>query len=513
MKRIQSALISVYHKANLEPLVALLNRLNVSIYSTGGTQKHIESLDVPVIPVETITGYPSILGGRVKTLHPKIFGGILARRDNHQDLSEVAEYEIPVMDLVIVDLYPFEDTIATTDDEAQIIEKIDIGGIALIRATAKNFKETLIVSHQGQYMQLLEMLLDQNGATSVAQRKQFALEAFNTSSHYDSAIFNWFDTQVEQLQDETPKNYLKLSSSQAGRVLRYGENPHQAGVFHGDLEAMFTQLNGKALSYNNLVDIDGAVQLVAEFEETCFAILKHTNSCGLAVHENLTEAYKMALAGDPISAFGGILCTNKTIDLTTANEIHKLFCEVVIAPNYEPAALDLLKGKKNRVILKQKPTAMPQTIVKTVLNGILEQDKDLSIQTAEDLTCVTKVAPTAEQIEDLLFANIAAKHLKSNTIVLAKGKQLLGMGCGQTSRIDALKQAIDKANRLGFDLQGSVMASDAFFPFPDCVETAAEAGIVAVIQPAGSKNDYLSIEACDNNKMAMVTTGIRHFKH
>ncbi|MCL4111998.1 UNVERIFIED_CONTAM: hypothetical protein GTU68_038814 [Idotea baltica] len=499
MKRIQSALISVYHKHNLEPLVALLDRLNVTIYSTGGTQKHIEGLGVNVVPVEAVTGYPSILGGRVKTLHPKVFGGILARRDNDDDLREVSEYEIPVVDLVIVDLYPFEDTVATTNDEAAIIEKIDIGGIALIRAAAKNYKETLIISHQQQYMKLLEVLLDQNGSTTIEQRKKFALEAFHTSSHYDSAIFNWFAN--------------KMSNYNAGRVLRYGENPHQSGVFHGDLEAMFDQLNGKALSYNNLVDIDGAVQLVAEFEETCFAILKHTNSCGLAVHENLTEAYKMALAGDPISAFGGILCTNKIIDLTTAQEIHKLFCEVVIAPNYEPAALDLLKGKKNRVILKQKPVDLPNKIVKTVLNGILEQDKDNSIQQTEDLTCVTKVAPTANQTEDLLFANIAAKHLKSNTIVLAKGKQLLGMGCGQTSRIDALKQAIDKANRLGFDLQGAVMASDAFFPFPDCVEEAHKAGIVAVIQPAGSKNDNLSIACCDENGMAMVTTGVRHFKH
>ncbi len=513
MKRIQSALISVYNKQNLEPLVALLNRLNVTIYSTGGTQKHIESLGVDVVPVETITAYPSILGGRVKTLHPKVFGGILARRDNEADLAEVAEYEIPVIDLVIVDLYPFEDTVAKTNEEAAIIEKIDIGGIALIRAAAKNYKETIIVSHQLQYMPLLEILMDQNGSTSLEQRKKFALEAFHTSSHYDSAIFNWFSTKVEKNDDEPAQNFLKLSSFNAGKTLRYGENPHQSGTFYGNLEAMFEQLNGKALSYNNLVDIDGAVQLVGEFKETCFAILKHTNSCGLAVNENLTEAYKMALAGDPISAFGGILCTNKTIDLATAQEIHKLFCEVVIAPDYEAAALDLLKGKKNRVILKQKPVEMPKKLVKTVLNGILEQDKDENTQVADDLTCVTEKAPTTEQVNDLLFANIAAKHLKSNTIVLAKGKQLLGMGCGQTSRIDALKQAIDKANRLGFNLNGAVMASDAFFPFPDCVETAHEAGIVAVIQPAGSKNDKLSIDACNERGMAMVTTGVRHFKH
>ncbi len=513
MKRIQSALISVYHKENLEPLIALLDRLNVTIYSTGGTQKHIESLNVDVMSVESVTGYPSILGGRVKTLHPKVFGGILARRDDEGDLSEVAEYEIPVVDLVIVDLYPFEETIANTDDVSQIIEKIDIGGIALIRAAAKNYKETLIISHQGQYMKLLEILLDQNGSTSNEQRKQFALEAFHTSSHYDSAIFNWFDTQVTPAEDEMPKHHLKLSNFNAGRVLRYGENPHQAGVFHGNLDAMFDQLNGKALSYNNLVDIDGAVQLVAEFEDTCFAILKHTNSCGLAVHENLTEAYKMALAGDPVSAFGGILCTNRTIDLQTAEEIHKLFCEVLIAPDYEPAALDLLKGKKNRIILKQKPVELPEKLVKTVLNGILEQDKDSNIQTKDDLVCVTQKAPEAEQIEDLLFANIAAKHLKSNTIVLAKNKQLLGMGCGQTSRIDALKQAIEKANRLGFDLNGAVMASDAFFPFPDCVEEAHKAGIIAVIQPGGSKNDQLSIDYCDANDLTMVTTSKRHFKH
>jgi len=505
MKKIQSALISVYHKENLEPLVKLLHSLNVTIHSTGGTQKHIEAMDIPVMAVEDLTSYPSILGGRVKTLHPKIFGGILARRNNQSDLDEMQQFQIPVIDLVIVDLYPFEQTVANTDDEQEIIEKIDIGGIALIRAAAKNFKDTLVVSHQGQYMKLLELLLKQHGEISEAQRKQFAMEAFAVSSNYDTAIHNYFN------RDFGVEN-LKLSYNE-GRTLRYGENPHQQGVFYGNLDGYFEQLHGKELSYNNLVDIDGAINLVAEFEETVFIIIKHTNSCGLAVRDNLKEAYLAALAGDPISAFGGILCTNKTVDAETAEEIHKLFFEILIAPDFTEEALEILKQKKNRRLLKQLDKSLPNKVVKTSINGFLVQERDASMETADDFKVVTNNAPTAQQLEDLVFANKAVKHLKSNTIVFAKNKQLIGMGCGQTSRIDALKQGAEKAIRLGFSLKGAVMASDAFFPFPDCVEEAHKHGVVAVIQPGGSIKDQASIDACNNANMSMVVTGTRHFKH
>lgn len=506
MSRIKSALISVYHKDGLEPIIRELDRLGVTIYSTGGTQAFIEKQGGSVRAVEDLTSYPSILDGRVKTLHPKVFGGILARREAaHQD--QLAQYEIPEIDLVIVDLYPFEETVATTDDEAAIIEKIDIGGIALIRAAAKNFRDVVIVPSRNDYEFLLELLREKDGETALSDRQELARRAFSVSSHYDTAIYQYFNRDIE-----APA--FKQSITQS-RALRYGENPHQQGYFHGDLEAMFELLNGKALSFNNLVDIDAAVNLMAEFRDAdpTFAILKHTNSCGVAIRPTLQEAWDAALAADNVSAFGGILICNTTLDAATAAKIDKIFYEVLIAPDFAPDALELLQKKKKRILLRIKDYLLPKRAFKSILNGVIEQDADRKIETAEHLTTVTQVSPSDEQIKDLLFANKVAKHLKSNTIVLARGEQLLGMGCGQTSRVDALKQAVEKARRFGFELEGAVMASDAFFPFADSVEIAHEAGITAVIQPGGSIRDQDSIAFCDGHGMAMVTTGVRHFKH
>lgn len=504
-KPIQSALISVFSKDGLEPIVRKLHELNVTIYSTGGTEEFIKNLGIPVVPVEEVTDYPSILGGRVKTLHPKIFGGILNRQDNATDVAQMAEYQIPQLDLVIVDLYPFEKTVASGASEADIIEKIDIGGISLIRAAAKNFKDTVIVPSVNEYGLFLEMLTSGNGSTTLAQRKFLASRAFHTSSHYDTAIFNYFN------EEET---IFKVSSDQ-GQVLRYGENPHQKGFFFGDFEAMFTKLHGKELSYNNLLDVDAAVNLILEFKnnEPTFAILKHNNACGLATRPTMKAAYLDALAGDPTSAFGGVLIANGRIDLATAQEINQLFCEVVIAPAYDEEAIAVLQEKKNRIILVQHEVALPNQNVRTCLNGVLIQDRNTITDTKEGLTYVTSSKPTEQEIDDLLFASKICKNTKSNTIVLAKYGQLIASGTGQTSRVDALRQAIEKANSFGFDLKGAVMASDAFFPFPDCVEIANQAGITAVIQPGGSIKDELSINYCNENNVAMVFTGTRHFKH
>ena len=504
-KKIKNALISVFHKDNLAPIIQELNAQGVTLFSTGGTQKFIEELNVAVTPVENLTSYPSILGGRVKTLHPKVFGGILSRRELDADVAQLAEYEIPEIDLVIVDLYPFEDTVASGAEEQDVIEKIDIGGISLIRAAAKNFKDVVIVSSRDQYNDVLALLKENNGTTELKDRKHLAKLAFNISSHYDTAIFNWFNADQEK--------FFKQSITQS-QVLRYGENPHQEGVFYGDLTTMFDKLHGKELSYNNLLDVDAAVNLMAEFpNRPTFAVLKHNNACGLATRDSLLEAWKDALAGDPVSAFGGIIITNKTIDLATAEEINNLFCEVVIAPGYEDAALAVLKQKKNRMILVQKQVELPKKQFRTILNGVLEQDKDLKTANRNDFKVVTQKAPTEQEIKDLEFANKLVKHTKSNTIVFAKNETLLASGTGQTSRVDALKQAVVKANAFGFDLNGAVMASDAFFPFPDCVELAKNAGITAVVQPGGSIKDQESIDYCDANDMAMVTTGMRHFRH
>ncbi|OFX85692.1 MAG: bifunctional phosphoribosylaminoimidazolecarboxamide formyltransferase/IMP cyclohydrolase [Bacteroidetes bacterium GWF2_33_16] len=505
LKKIKTALISVYDKTNLEPIIELLDSLGVKIYSTGGTKDFIEKLGVPVISIETLTNYPSILGGRVKTLHPKVFGGILARRSNSSDLSEMIKYEIPQLDLVIVDLYPFEATVASGADEQDIIEKIDIGGISLIRATAKNFTDTLIVPSKNQYQKLIDLLTLRKGESTIIERKQFALDAFNVSSHYDTVIFNYFNKDISLA--------VFKQSIQEGEELRYGENPHQKGYFFGDLNKVFDQIHGKQISYNNLLDIEAAVQLISEFDETTFAILKHNNACGIASRPNLVDAWNAALAGDPVSAYGGILITNKEIDKISAEEINKIFFEVIIAPAYQRDAIEILKGKKNRIILIQKPTDFPKKQFRSLLNGVLLQDRDLKMETDKDLTVVTNTAPTSKEIEDLVFANKIVKNSKSNTIVLAKDKQLCASGIGQTSRIDALKQAITKANSFKFDLNGAVMASDAFFPFADSVEIANQAGIKSVIQPGGSVKDQDSIDYCNNHNMAMVFTGTRHFKH
>jgi len=504
-KTIKSALISVFHKDGLAPIVQKLNELNVTIYSTGGTEKFIKELGIDVVPVEDVTSYPSILGGRVKTLHPKVFGGILNRQDHEGDVAEMQEYNIPQIDLVIVDLYPFEKTVASGAPEQDIVEKIDIGGISLIRASAKNFKDTFTVSSMEQYDEFLEILSANNGETTIAQRKKFAAKSFNISSHYDTAIFNYFN------EDEV----VYKASETTAKVLRYGENPHQKGYFFGDLDAMFDKLHGKELSYNNLLDVDAAVNLMNEFtgEDPTFAVLKHNNACGFAQRSTIKQAYVDALAGDPVSAFGGVLIANKEIDAETATEIHKLFCEVVIAPSYSDEALSILKGKKNRVILIQKTTELPVQNVRTALNGLLVQDKDAKTDALADLTYATKTKPSENELKDLLFASKICKHTKSNTIVFTKNNQLLASGTGQTSRVDALRQAIEKATSFGFDLKGVVMASDAFFPFPDCVEIAGKAGITSVIQPGGSIKDQLSIDYCNANNISMVMTGTRHFKH
>lgn len=505
-RKIQSALISVYYKDQLEPIIKLLKEQGVTIYSTGGTQKFIEEQGASVIPVEELTQYPAVFGGRVKTLHPKIFGGILQRRDHEQDQKEVVTYDIPAIDLVIVDLYPFEETLASGASEEEIIEKIDIGGISLIRAAAKNFKDVLTVSSREQYRQIEFILEEKGGETALSDRKLFASYAFDISSHYDTAIFNFFNK-------ENSIRRLKVSERNA-QILRYGENPHQEGAFYGDLAGLFAQLNGKELSYNNLVDVDAAVSLVDDLKgRTAFAIIKHTNACGCAIGQTVREAYLKALEADPVSAFGGVLVTNAKIDLEAAQKINKLFFEILVAPDYDDKALALLKEKKNRIILKQRQALPARKQVKTLLNGFIEQDKDGIVDKAADFKVVTEEVPDKEQLQALEFASLLSKHTKSNTIVLAKDGQLIASGVGQTSRVDSLKQAIHKAESFGLSLQGAVMASDAFFPFPDCVEIADEAGIKAVIQPGGSIRDKDSIVYCDEHGMSMVFTGIRHFKH
>lgn len=503
-KRIKTALVSVYHKDKLDLIIKKLHQEGVSFISTGGTQTFIESLGIPCEPVESLTTYPSILGGRVKTLHPKIFGGILCRRENDEDMNQIDQYEIPEIDLVIVDLYPFEETAASGAQEQAIIEKIDIGGISLIRAAAKNFKDVVIVASKDQYEPLFELLENSGAITTLEDRKWFAKEAFSVSSHYDSAIFNWFDG--------AEGSAFRFSENNA-KVLRYGENPHQKGYFFGKFEDMFEQLQGKEISYNNLLDIDAAVSLISEFDDVTFAILKHNNACGLASRPILLDAWNDALAGDPVSAFGGVLITNAVLDKVTAEEINKLFFEVIIAPDYDIDALEILTQKKNRIILIQKQVETSNKQFRSLLNGVLVQDKDSSIQVERDLKTVTNSSPEASQVEDLLFANKLVKNTKSNAIILAKNKQLLASGVGQTSRVDALKQAIEKAQTFGFDLKGAVMASDAFFPFPDCVEIAGNVGVNAVIQPGGSMRDDLTIDYCNEHNIAMVLTGIRHFKH
>jgi len=509
----QSALISVFHKDGLEPIVQKMNDLGITIYSTGGTEKFIKDLGIPVVPVEEVTSYPSILGGRVKTLHPKIFGGILNRRDHDTDPQQLEEYDIPQIDVVIVDLYPFEDTVASGAGEQDIIEKIDIGGISLIRAAAKNYKDTLCVATMKDYCKLLEVLESGNGTTTLEQRKSFATTAFDVSSHYDSAIYNYF------AGDDLEKS-LKVSEQHV-MPLRYGENPHQRGWFFGNFEEMFIKHHGKELSYNNLLDVDAAVNLMSEFADDMptFAIFKHNNACGVAQRDTIHQAYVDALAGDPVSAFGGILISNTQIDVPTAQKIHDLFCEVVIAPSFSNEAMEILKGKKNRIMLELVEGSLSRKRdtnkkeVRASLNGYLVQDANLKTDSKENFKDATDKRPTAEQVEDLLFASKICKHTKSNTIVLAKGKQLCASGTGQTSRVDALNQAIHKAQSFNFELDGAVMASDAFFPFPDCVEIADNAGIKAVIQPGGSIKDQLSIDYCNKNDITMVFTGTRHFKH
>jgi phosphoribosylaminoimidazolecarboxamide formyltransferase/IMP cyclohydrolase len=503
-KRIQTALISVYHKEGLDEIITKLHQEGVKFLSTGGTRQFIESMGYPCQAVEELTTYPSILGGRVKTLHPKIFGGILCRRQNEQDMQQMKTYQIPEIDLVIVDLYPFEATVASGAEEKDIIEKIDIGGISLIRAAAKNFNDVAIVASQQQYKPLLDMLMEHGATSTIEERRWLAKEAFAVSSNYDTAIFNYFDKD-----ESTAFRY----SANDQKVLRYGENPHQRGYYYGNLDAVFDQIHGKEISYNNLLDINAAVDLIDEFEGTTFAVLKHNNACGLATRPTLLEAWKDALAGDPVSAYGGILITNVPLDKATAEEVNKIFFEVILAPDYDVDALEILGQKKNRIILVRKETKLPKRQFRSLLNGVLVQDKDLNIEKPEDLKVVTEKNPTEAEIEDMLFANKIVKNSKSNSIVLAKGKQLLASGVGQTSRVDALKQAIEKAKSFGFSLEGAVMASDAFFPFPDCVEIANKEGITAVIQPGGSIRDNQTIEYCNEHGVAMVTTGIRHFKH
>ena len=493
-KKIKSALISVFYKTDLDKIVNLLKKNGVQIYATGGTLDFIKKLDGTVRSVESLTGYPSILGGRVKTLHPKIFGGILGRLGNESDIAEMKQYEIPAIDLVIVDLYPFEETVRNTTDEAQIIEKIDIGGISLIRAGAKNFNDCLIVPSSAYYKEFMEMYERQDGCTTLDDRQRFAKYAFATSSHYDTAIFNWFAGETV-----TP--------------LRYGENPHQQAVFKGNLDEVFEKLHGKDLSYNNLLDLEAGLNLIREFDEPTFAILKHNNPCGIASRPSISEAYDAALAGDPVSAFGGVFVSNRPIDKKTAEEMNKMFFEVCVAPSYDDGVLDILFSKKNRIVLKLKSNSFPSKVYKSALNGILEQDRDLHIETKDDFKPMTEKLVDNQDVDDLIFANKIVKHSRSNAIVLAKNKQLYASGIGQTSRVDSLRQAIAKAKSFNFDLNGAVLASDAFFPFSDCVEIAGEAGIKSIIQPGGSVRDQESIDACNKLGIAMVFTGYRHFKH
>jgi len=504
-KKIKSALISVFYKDGLEEIVKTLHNQNVRIWSTGGTFTFIHDLGLPAEKVEDLTTYPSILGGRVKTLHPSVFGGILARRENSEDMEQVRKYKIPEIDLVIVDLYPFEQTVKAVTDEEEIIEKIDIGGISLIRAAAKNYNDVLIVSDREQYPVLLNLLKAKKGSTSLKERRFFAAEAFKTSSNYDTAIFKYFnrEAKIEAFRESINKSY----------PLRYGENPHQKGIFYGDPDQLFEKLHGKEISYNNLLDLESALNLIDEFSETTLVIIKHNNACGVASRKSLTEAWKDALACDPVSAFGGVIVTNVTIDDFSAAEIDKIFFEIIIAPGFTDKALDILGQKKNRIILRRKEIIRSSYNFRALLNGVLWQEHDNSTQSGNDMKPVTKRAPDPSEISDLVFANIIVKHSKSNAIVLVKNKQLCASGIGQTSRVDALKQAIEKAAAFGFDLKGSVMASDAFFPFADCVEIAHKAGVTAVVEPGGSVRDQVSIDYCSANGVAMVFTGVRHFKH
>lgn len=504
-KKISSALISVYHKEGLDEIINKLHDEGVLLISTGGTKSFIESLGVPCQAVEEFTGYPSILGGRVKTLHPKVFGGILARRDEEDDTAQMVSYDIPEIDLVIVDLYPFEETVKSAALDAEIIEKIDIGGISLIRAGAKNFNDVVIVAGQEQYKPLLDILIERGAKTTFEERRWFAKEAFAVSSYYDSCIFNWF---AESDDDD----HFRMAID-GHKALRYGENPHQKGVFYGDLDAMFDKVHGKEISYNNLLDINAAVDLIDEFDETTFAILKHNNACGVASRPTLLEAWNDALAGDPVSAFGGVLISNAPIDRETAEGINKIFFEVIIAPDYDLGALEILGQKKNRIILIRKECSLSSKMMRTALNGVLIQERDLKKETPDDLKIVTSRRPSQDEIEDMLFANKIVKNSKSNSIVFARGKQLLASGVGQTSRVDALKQAVEKARGFGFTLDGAAMASDAFFPFPDCVELADKAGVKNVIHPGGSIRDQESVDYCENHGMTMAITGFRHFKH
>ncbi|MBC7937061.1 MAG: bifunctional phosphoribosylaminoimidazolecarboxamide formyltransferase/IMP cyclohydrolase [Rhizobacter sp.] len=506
-KKIKAALISVFYKNGLEKIVDQLQKNHVTIYSTGGTQDFIEKLGVTCIPVESLTSYPSILGGRVKTLHPSVFGGILGKRNDDTHLAEMKQYNIPEMDLVIVDLYPFEETVKTTSDESLIIEKIDIGGPSMIRAAAKNHRDVVVVAAKNDYPLLVDILETQAGETTLDQRRTFAIKAFDVCTAYDTAISSYFNN----ISIETPFNKEK-------KALRYGENPHQAATFFGNLDEVFNQLHGKELSYNNLVDTDAAVQIIREFPTppvggggAVFAIIKHTNVCGVASGTTVKESWDAALAGDPESAFGGVLVSNTTIDVATATAISEIFFEVLIAPAFDEEALKILQSKKNRILLQLKLADLPGMQYKSLLNGILLQQNDEGNYAEWKETGGRET--TAEEKENLAFSNIICKHLKSNAIALVKNKQLIGKGCGQTSRIDALRHAIEKSKQFNFDLNGAVLASDAFFPFDDCVKIAHAAGITSFIQPGGSIRDNDSIEYCKNNNLAMVITGMRHFKH
>lgn len=503
-KKIKTALVSVYHKDGLDAILEALNKQGVKFISTGGTRSFIESLGYECGSVEDVTGYPSILGGRVKTLHPKVFGGILNRRGLEEDQKQIKAYDIPEIDLVIVDLYPFEDTVKSTTDESEIIEKIDIGGISLIRAAAKNYKDVVIIASKEQYEPFFELLQNKGAVSTLEDRRWFAKEAFGVSSSYDSAIFDYMD-------GGNMTAFRKAANNK--KELRYGENPHQKGAFFGDLDSLFDQLHGREISYNNLLDIEASVSLIADFDDTTVAILKHNNACGIASRPTVADAWKAALEADPVSAFGGIIVTNRLVDEVAANEINNIFFEIIIAPDYTPEAFAVLAQKKNRIILKQKAKVEGTLQYRSLLNGVLVQDKDLSTQTATDLKLVTKRSLQGTEEQDLLFANKLVKHTKSNAIILVKNQQLCASGTGQTSRVDALRQAIEKAGEFKLELKGAVMASDAFFPFPDCVEIAGNAGITAVVQPGGSIKDELSVEYCDANNISMVMTGVRHFKH